>query len=47
MNFYKRFIGDYRKKTARLTPLEHGVYGLLLDEFYRQHAIDFIKDIEP
>ncbi len=34
MNFYKRFIGDYRKKTARLTPLEHGVYGLLLDEFY-------------
>ena len=34
MNFYKRFIGDYRKKTARLTPLEHGVYELLLDEFY-------------
>ena len=34
MNFYKRFIGDYRKKTARLTPLEHGVYNLLLDEFY-------------
>ena len=34
MLFYKRFVGDYRKKTARLTPLEHGVYGLLLDEFY-------------
>ena len=34
MMFYKRFIGDYRKKTARLTPLEHGVYGLLLDEYY-------------
>ena len=38
MNFYKRFIGDYRKKTARLTPLEHGVYGLLLDEFYATEA---------
>ena len=34
MNFYKRFIGDYRKKTARLSPLDHGVYTLLLDEYY-------------
>ena len=34
MNFYKRWIGDYRSKTARLTPLEHGVYNLLLDEHY-------------
>ncbi len=34
MNFYKRFIGDYRKKTARLSPLQHGVYNLLLDEQY-------------
>ena len=34
MNFYKRFIGDYRSKTARLTPLEHGVYNILLDEHY-------------
>ena len=34
MNFYKRFIGDYRKKTSRLTPLQHGVYTLFLDECY-------------
>ena len=34
MNFYKRNIGDYRKKTARLSPLEVGVYDLLLDEIY-------------
>ena len=38
MKFYKRFVGDYRKKTARLTPLEHGVYGLLLDEIYATEA---------
>ena len=38
MKFYKRFVGDYRKKTARLTPLEHGVYGLLLDELYAAEA---------
>ena len=38
MIFYKRYIGDYRKKTARLTPLEHGVYGLLLDEFLRHRG---------
>lgn len=34
MNFYKRYPGDYRKKTARLTVAQHGVYALLLDEFY-------------
>lgn len=34
MNFYKRYPGDYRKKTARLTLAQHGVYTLLLDEFY-------------
>ena len=34
MKFYKHFIGDYRKKTNRLSPLEHGVYRLLLDELY-------------
>ena len=34
MNFYKRWIGDYRSKTARLTPVEHGVYNILLDEHY-------------
>ena len=38
MLFYKRFIGDYRAKTARLTPLEHGVYGLFLDELYATEA---------
>ena len=34
MNFYKRFMGDYAKKTARLTLAQHGAYTLLLDEFY-------------
>lgn len=34
MNFYKRYMGDYAKKTARLSLMEHGAYTLLLDEFY-------------
>lgn len=34
MNFYKRYPGDYRKKTARLTLAQHGAYTLLLDELY-------------
>lgn len=34
MNFYKRFMGDYAKKTARLTLAQHGAYTLLLDEVY-------------
>jgi uncharacterized protein YdaU (DUF1376 family) len=34
VNFYKRFMGDYGKKTARLSLMEHGAYTLMLDEFY-------------
>lgn len=34
MNFYKRFMSDYAKKTARLTLAQHGAYTLLLDEVY-------------
>lgn len=34
MNFYKRYMADYAKKTARLTLAQHGAYTLLLDEMY-------------
>lgn len=34
MNYYKRHIGDYAKKTGRLTILEHGAYTLLIDACY-------------
>jgi uncharacterized protein YdaU (DUF1376 family) len=34
MHWYKRHIGDYGKKTAHLSLLEHGVYGALLDWSY-------------
>lgn len=32
--WWARYVGDYRTKTARLSILEHGVYTLLLDEYY-------------
>ncbi|WP_439606844.1 YdaU family protein [Hydrogenophaga sp.] len=34
MNYYERHIGDYIKKTAHLSLLEHGVYTRLLDVYY-------------
>lgn len=34
MHYYKRHIGDYAKKTGRLTMLEHGAYTLLIDACY-------------
>ena len=34
MNYYRRFMGDYAKKTAALSFAEHGAYTLLLDELY-------------
>lgn len=34
MNYYERYCGDYAKKPARLTLVQHGAYTLLLDEYY-------------
>lgn len=34
LNYYKHHIGDYAKKTVHLSPLEHGVYLLMLHAYY-------------
>jgi uncharacterized protein YdaU (DUF1376 family) len=34
MNHYPHHIGDYAKDTMHLSPLEHGVYRLLMDAYY-------------
>jgi len=34
MNYYQHHIGDYRRDTAHLSLLEHGVYRQLLDTYY-------------
>ena len=34
MHYYQFNIGDYRKDTAHLSLLEHGVYRQLLDQYY-------------
>lgn len=34
MNYYQHHIGDYRRDTAHLSLLEHGVYRQLLDMYY-------------
>jgi uncharacterized phage protein (TIGR02220 family) len=36
VNYYRRYVGDYLKKTMRLSLIEHGVYGLLLDYYYAE-----------
>ena len=38
MHYYKRNIGNYAKRTSRLTLLQHGVYTLLLDACYDREA---------
>ena len=32
--WYPKYVGEYRSKTARLSIMDHGVYTLLLDEYY-------------
>lgn len=34
MHYYKHHIGDYRRDTAHLSLLEHGIYRQLLDWYY-------------
>jgi uncharacterized protein YdaU (DUF1376 family) len=38
MHYYKHNIGDYRRDTAHLTLLEHGVYRQLIDLYYLQES---------
>lgn len=38
MNFWKRFIGDYRAKTGHLSLAEHGAYATMLDEYYSKEG---------
>jgi uncharacterized protein YdaU (DUF1376 family) len=34
VNYYKHHIGDYRRDTAHLSLLEHGIYRQLMDTYY-------------
>lgn len=34
MNYYRRYLGPYMKKTMHLSMVEHGAYGLMLDAYY-------------
>lgn len=44
MHYYKRHIGDYTKKTAHLSPLEHGVYNLIIDAYYDRETAPTVTD---
>lgn len=39
MNYYRRWIGAYRKKTGTLSQIDHGTYNLILDEYYAQDGV--------
>lgn len=38
MNYWQRWIGDWKRKTAHLTAEEKGIYGELLDHVYATEA---------
>lgn len=38
MHYYKFHIGDYRRKAASLSILEHGIYRQLIDEYHLTEA---------
>ena len=45
MHYYEHNIGDYRKDTAHLTLLEHGIYRQLIDSYYLSES-PLSKDLE-
>lgn len=44
MFYYKKNIGDYYKKTGRLSMLEHGAYTLLIDACYDRERFPTLED---
>jgi uncharacterized protein YdaU (DUF1376 family) len=46
MEFYRKYPGDYRKKTARLSLAEHGAYNLLMDETYATEGPPPVDEME-
>ena len=44
MHYYKKNIGDYAKKTGRLTMLQHGSYTLLLDACYDRETFPTLEE---
>jgi uncharacterized protein YdaU (DUF1376 family) len=44
MHYYKKNIGDYAKKTGRLTMLQHGAYTLLLDACYDRETFPTLEE---
>jgi uncharacterized protein YdaU (DUF1376 family) len=43
MHYYKRNLGDYAKKTGRLTMLQHGAYTLLIDSCYDRESFPTLE----
>jgi len=43
MYYYKRNIGDYAKKTGRLTMLQHGAYNQLIDACYDRETFPTLE----
>jgi len=44
MHYYKKNIGDYAKKTGRLSILQHGAYTLLIDACYDREQFPSLDD---
>lgn len=44
MNYYKRHLGDYSKKAARLSMLQHGAYNLLIDSCYDREKFPTLEE---
>lgn len=44
MFYYKKNIGDYYKKTGRLSMLEHGAYTLIIDACYDRERFPTLED---
>ena len=44
MHYYKKNIGDYAKKTGRLSMLQHGAYTLLIDSCYDRERFPTMEE---
>jgi uncharacterized protein YdaU (DUF1376 family) len=46
VNYFRKYVGDYMRDTAKLSLTEHGALNCLLDHYYASDGRDLARDAD-